>query len=233
MIVSDSNFFAKDDASFTLTCNVEMDTHVPYTVAFTLPNGDVVDHNHNNDFRTISNITHEHDDRKKAHINLTIYPALKERDEGSYKCAVMDFYNNTSSREEKITFVDKPYAEFMVINREIKSNEGKKTARFLIDYIIYPQATFTWYNPRNEVIIIDSDVTNRTKYDVKFSEAQIQFIVKGPSIDDFGDYTLVVSVEGEEYREVVSLVVSGMYLFIKLMMKQISKQIFQGSPIVE
>lgn len=188
-----------------------MSTHVPYTIAFTLPNGNVVDHNHNNEFLTVSNIVHEHDDRKKAHINLTIFHAEKERDQGMYKCSVMDFHNNTSSNQDEVKFVDASYVKFEISNREIKSNQGKKTARFLIDYMIYPEASsLIWYNPKSEVIITDNDVTNRTKYDVKLTEGQIQFIVKHPSIDDFGDYTLVAAVDGEEFREVVSLVVSGM-----------------------
>jgi hypothetical protein len=125
----------------------------------------------------------------------------------------MDMHNNTSSHEEKVNFVDKTHIEFEVFKREITTNEGKKKARFLIRYVLYPKASsFIWYNPKNEIATTDEHVTNRTKYDVSILNGEILFDVKKPSIDDFGDYTLVVNVDGEEHREVVSLVVTGKLL---------------------
>lgn len=188
-----------------------MESHVPYTVAFTLPNGDIVADGHNNKFVTVSNIVHEHENRKNSHINLTISNAQKERDQGKYKCTIIDFHNNTASHDEDIIFVDKNYIAFEILKREITSNEGKKTARFLLNYQIYPKPTsFVWYNPKNEIITTDEHVTNRTKYDVKLdTEGEMQFVVKKPSIDDFGEYTLETTIDGEIHTEKVFLTVSG------------------------
>lgn len=193
-------------ANFTLTCNLEMDTHIPYSVLFTLPDESFAK---NNDYLEVSNIVHELNDRRKAYINLTVIKGDAKRDEGIYKCIIMDMYNNTNSQEVKVTFVDKPYVEFEPHNSEIKTNDRKKTARFLVDYIVYPKAKFAWFNPKNEVISNDNDVLNRTKYDVKLLENHIELIVKHPTLDDFGNYLLKAIIDEEEFNQTVSLVVAG------------------------
>lgn len=198
-------------ARFMLTCNVHMDTQVPYSVAFVLPDGSIASSNENIE---VSSIEHDQDNRQNAHVNLTIINGIKERDEGTYKCLIMDMFNNTNSQETTIKFVDKPYVKFEAQNPEIKTNERKKTARFLVDFIAYPKANFSWYNPKNEVISSNIDVTNRAKYDVKLLDNHIELIVKHPSLDDFGNYLLKASINDEEFTQIVSLIVTGKILFI-------------------
>lgn len=198
-------------AKFTLSCIVQMDTHIPYNVEFILPDGSIAS---SNDNMEVSNIVHEQNNRQKAHVNLTVINGIKERDEGKYKCIIMDMYNNTNSQEATIKFVDKPYVDFEPQNPEIKTNDRKKTARFLIEYIAYPKANFSWFNPKNEVISNNMDVINRAKYDVKLLDNHIELIVKHPSLDDFGNYLLKATIDEEEYTQIVSLIVSGELNFI-------------------
>lgn len=207
------------DQNFTLRCNVEMETHALYTVIFTLPDGSIA--RSNGDYLEVSNITHELNDRRKSHVNLTINYGEKERDEGIYKCTIMDMHNNTNSQVATVKFVDKPHVELEPHNIEIKTHGGKKTARFLINYIVYPRATFNWFNPKNEMISSDNDVINRTKYDVKILPETIELIVKYPTIDDFGHYLLKAVIGDEEFTQSVSLVVSGKVLKLFLIIKYI------------
>lgn len=205
-IISDTNHFAMNGAKFTLTCNVQMDTHILYNVVFILPDGSTAS---SNDYMVVSNIEQHENDKLKAHLNLTITNANKERDEGTYKCMIMDKFNNTNSQVASIKFVDKPSIEFEPQNPEIRTNDKKRTARFLVDFIAYPSANLSWVNPKNEVISNNTDVLNRTKYDVKLHDNQIELIVKHPSLEDFGNYLLKATIDEEEFTQIVSLIVSG------------------------
>lgn len=184
-----------------------MTTDMPYSVAFTLPNGVVA--NKDMPFLILSDLEHEHSNKRKSHVNLTIIDSVDSRDQGDYKCTLMDYHNNTNSATESIKFVDGSIVELNLTNPVIVTTQGKKTARFLIDYFAFPSAKFTWYNPKNEEIIKDLDIMKRAKYDIEMRKDQIKFTVKKPGIEDFGNYTIEATSGGEIFTKQIRLVVSG------------------------
>jgi hypothetical protein len=206
IITSDSHFFAKNGLTFTLTCEVEMTDDVPYMVNFTLPNGS---HAENNDFLELSDIKHEHENRRKATRTLKIKSGDEHRDQGDYKCILIDLRNNTNSAIISIKFVSEPIVELNTSNPIIKTRKGKKTARFLIDYFAYPNATFTIYDPENNTIAKDKDIMKRDKFDVEIDKFQIKFTIKFPEIEDFGTYTLEAISDGQVFTKNLQLIVSG------------------------
>lgn len=204
-IKSDSNFFATDGNDFQLTCHVEVHSDVIYTASFS-HNGQVLK---SNEYLTVSELQHETKNRQKAHLNLTVRQSEESRDAGDYKCIVMDFYNNTNSNIVTMTFVTEPVIELHPANREIISERGKKQAQFLIEYKAFPSATFYLYNPKNEQISCDTDVMDRTKYDVILSPEVFKFKVKYPDLNDYGNYTIVATTVGRNFTTSVKLIVSG------------------------
>lgn len=161
------------------------------------------------DNHLVTNIQHDKHNKLKAHINLTITNVIKSRDEGDYKCIMMDHYNNTNSVVKALTFVEEPTVTFKPENPEIKLSKGKKQARFLINYKAFPEATIYIFNPKNEQISSDQDVMNREKYDVKITDdEEIQLMLKHPTIHDFGNYTVLASSAGRNFTTTVRLTVS-------------------------
>jgi hypothetical protein len=162
-----------------------------------------------NDYVLISSLKHDELDWKKASINLTVTNAVKSRDEGKYKCVVVDYYNNSNSAIAEITFVSEPTVTMTTISDIIELDKGKKKATFLIDYKAYPPASFRVYSPMNEQISSDKDVMDRYKYDVVIDEERLKFSVKMPDINDFGNYTVVATTAGHNFTMSLRLVVSG------------------------
>lgn len=205
VITSDSKFFATEGYDFQLTCHVEVHSGLPYTAMFS--------HNDRvaktNDYMTVTELQHGSNDRQKAHLNLTIRQSIQERDEGDYKCTVMDYYNNTNSVIATMTFVSESVINLHPTNDFISIDKGKKQAQFLIEYTAFPSAAFFFYDPRNEQISSDMDVMNRQKYDVEIKSDQIRFKVKYPDLNDFGNYTLMARTAGRNSTTSLRLVVSG------------------------
>lgn len=202
--MSDSKFYAIDGNNLTLTCEIILDAHIMYTLAFVFKGKKVeLDDNH-----VISDLRHDVHNRMKAHINLTIINALSSRDEGDYKCIIMDHYNNTNSITKTMTFVTEPTVTFDLDNPEIKTSKGKKQSRFVIKYKAYPEATIYTFNPKNEQISADKDVMKREKYNVEISDEEIRLILKHPDVHDFGSYTILASSAGRNFTTTVRLVVS-------------------------
>lgn len=142
IITSESNFRAENGSTFTLTCHVEMLTDIPYTIEWTLPSGDLAK---NNEFIKLSQIEHEHNDKRKSHQNLTIIDADEARDQGDYKCKVFDFYNNSNSGVQTVEIFEE-YAPVITTN----FNEPKITplvGSFLILECStegFPQPSLSW-----------------------------------------------------------------------------------------
>lgn len=206
VIISDSGKFGKNGASFTLTCHVEVTTDVAYGVSFYLPNGKLAE---TNSYLQISQVEHEHGNKRKSHMNLTINNALMERDQGDYTCTVRDLHNNSNSVIHSITFVDSPVVQLNSTNPTIKTAKGKKTATFHFTYFVYPKGTFEWYNPRDELIFKDGDIFAREKYSVSVHDDELSLSIKFPEIEDFGQYTLVAKTDGQTFEKKVRLEVSG------------------------
>lgn len=240
IIISDSKFFAMEGGDFQLTCFVEIEEHssVAYTAAFS-HNGISLT---TNDYMTVSTMSYEPGQRHKSHLNLTVHNSIKERDEGEYKCHIIDHFDNTNSAIAEINFVTEPNVEFttqtpIVIEVEYKQQDKvprKKQVVFSIDYIAYPSATIYIYNPKNEQISSDMDVMNRNKYDVVINEQMdnLKFKVKYPDINDYGDYQIVATTVGRNFTTSVKLVVSGELEDILNDFKIIKKKIAE-KPIVE
>lgn len=205
VITSPSKFFASEGSEFQLTCHAVVTSHVLYAVAFS-HKGHV---QKTNDYMTISELQHDEFDKQKASINLTVLQGVKERDEGDYKCIVMDYHNNTNSFEAEVNFVSEPIVTMNAIKSSIEIDKGKKRATFLIEYRAYPPASFKIYNPTNEPISNDMDVMDRIKYDVQIEEDRLKFIIKVPEINDFGEYTIVATTAGQNFTLKVKLIVSG------------------------
>lgn len=203
-LTSDSKFYAINGNNVTLTCDVTLDSHTMFVLAFEYGGKRVVsDDNH-----FVTEMQHDHHNRLKAHINLTIINVDQSRDEGDYKCIVMDHYNNKNSNTKTLTFVDEPVVTFKPENPEIKLSKGKKQARFLINYKAYPEATIYIFNPKNEQISADHDVMKREKYDVKIGEEEIRLSLKHPDVHDYGTYTILASSAGKNFTTTVKLTVS-------------------------
>lgn len=188
-----------------LTCHLEVNSGVLYTAAFH-HNGIVLK---TNEYTTVTELQHESNNRQKAHLNLTIRQSVEVRDKGDYKCTIMDFYNNTNSVLETITFVTEPVIELHPINSEISADRGKKQTQFLIEYTAFPSAAFYLYNPKGEQICSDTDVMDRKKYDVEITSDKFKFKVKYPDLNDYGNYTLVATTVGQNFSTTVKLIVSG------------------------
>lgn len=182
-----------------------MDHGVPYNAAF-FHNDKMLE---TNDDMTITDLVHEHNDTRKSHKNLTIHNSVRDRDEGDYKCTVIDYHNNTNSKIETITFVTDPMVEFVLTSSIITLDKGKKQAAFLIDYKAYPPASFNFFNPEGEHVSCNMDVMNRSKYDVVKDPNKIKFVVKYPTLDDFGNYTLMATTAGQSFNTSMRLVVNG------------------------
>jgi Immunoglobulin domain len=210
VIESSSKFFASEGSEFQLTCFSEVNAHMLYHVAFS-HNGKIVE---TNDYVTISGLQKDLHDDQKASINLTITQAVKERDEGDYKCTVMDNYDNTNSATATVNFVSEPVVTMTPTKSEIEIEKGKKQATFLIEYLAYPPASFKIYNPKNESISSDMDVMDRYKYDVQIKEDQIKFKIKVPDINDFGDYIIVATTAGQNFSTKLKLIVSGELIIV-------------------
>ncbi|KAG5675894.1 hypothetical protein PVAND_005754 [Polypedilum vanderplanki] len=206
IITSETDFYARDGDQLQITCHVELENDVAYSVFFTLPNGKVV--NETSDFVELSQLKHEHDNRKKSHITLTIDHAEATRDKGDYTCTVKDLYENSNSVAATIVFVNEPIMEWKPANQNITTNQGKKRVQFLIEYVAYPEATFEVYNNHNELIARGTDVINREKYDVVISKIEIKFVVKSPNIKDFGEYTILATTDGKNYTQKLYLTVA-------------------------
>lgn len=205
-ITSDSKFFATEGNDFTLTCHVQMEhSGILYTAAFS-KDGVVAK---TSDYMTVSELQHEENNRQRSHLNLTVHQSIESRDDGDYKCTVMDTHNNTNSATATIKFVSEPVIDLKPINAVIKTERGKKQAVFQIEYTAYPSATFFIYNPNNEQISSDQDVMDRTKYNVKIDADNLRFTVKYPALTDFGNYTLVATTVGKNFTTSLKLVVSG------------------------
>lgn len=203
-LTSDSKFYAIDGNNVTLTCQVEMDSHVMFVLGFVYKDKKIdLDEDH-----IISDMRHDEHNRMKAHINLTIINALSGRDEGDYKCIVMDHFNNTNSATKTLTFVTEPTVTFDLDNPEIKTAKGKKQSRFLIKYKAYPEATIYIFNPKNEQISADNDVMKREKYNVEVTDEDIKLVLKHPDVHDFGNYTILASSAGKNFTAFVRLIVS-------------------------
>lgn len=205
-ITSDSNFFATEGNAFQLTCHLEVHSSVPYTAAFH-HNGKVLT---TNEYTNVTELQHETNNRQKAHLNLTIRQSIEARDEGDYKCTIMDYYNNTNSVLATITFVTEAVIKMSPTNPSIEVKRGSKQSQFLIEYTAYPSATFYLYNPKGEQICSDMDVMDRIKYDVEKTPDRFKFKVKYPDLNDFGNYTLVATTVGRNFSTSVRLIVSGM-----------------------
>lgn len=205
VITSNSKFFATEGNEVFLTCHVTMDHGVPYTAAF-FHNDKMLE---SNDVMTITDLVHEHNDTRKSHKNLTIHNSVRDRDEGDYKCTVIDYHNNTNSKIETITFVTDPVVEFALTSSVITLDKGKKQAAFLIEYKAFPSASFNFFNPKGEQVSCDMDVMNRNKYDVVIDPNKIKFVVKYPTLDDFGNYTLMATTVGLSFNTSMRLVVNG------------------------
>lgn len=205
VITSESKFFATEGNEFQITCRAEFPGSVPYLVKFE-HNGKVLD---STDYMTISDTIHENGNRHKSRVDLVVQEANKLRDEGDYKCIVMDYHNNTNSASEAMTFVTEPFVELNPTNSVITIDKGKKQAQFLIEYKGFPPATFYVFSPKNEQISCDLDVMNRVKYDVVNDGKSVKFKVKSPDINDFGNYTLIATTAGFNFSTILRLVVSG------------------------
>lgn len=204
-ITSSSRFFASEDSEFQMSCSVEMDSHFPYHMKFLRFDKEL----ETNDYLVISNLTHDENNRQKSTINLTVSNAVKSRDEGSYKCVVADYYENSNSATAEITFVSEPVVTMTTTNDLIEIDKGKKSATFLIDYKAYPPASFRIYSPKGEQISSDKDVMDRYKYDIVIEEERLKFRIKMPEINDFGNYTIVATTAGHNFTMPLRLVVSG------------------------
>ncbi|KAL7045402.1 hypothetical protein ACKWTF_002226 [Chironomus riparius] len=205
IIISDSQNYAKNGDNFTLTCNVEMTSDAAYLIKFNLPNGKEAQ---TSDYLTLSEIEHEHNNKRKSHRNLTIHKALDERDQGDYTCIIIDLFNNSNSAMSSITFVDKPVVQLNSSNPMIKTSKGKKTAKFHLNYFAYPKASFEWYDPHKNLIAKDNNIMTREKYNIAISPDDMTFTIKFPGIEDYGEYTLVAFTDGERFEKKVMLVVS-------------------------
>lgn len=185
-----------------------MDSDVPYTVYFTLPNGKVV--NETDEFATLSQLKHEPDNRRKSYRNLTVEHAVASRDEGDYTCTVKDFHENSNSVSATIRFIDEPIMEWKALNPNITTTKSaRKRVQFLIGYMAYPFPTFEMYNNRHEMIARGNDVINREKYDITISRDEVKFVVKFPGIEDYGEYTLLAQSDSRNYTQKLYLIVSG------------------------
>lgn len=184
---------------------MEVPGGVLYSAAF-FHNGIIMK---SNDYATVTDMQHEENNRHRSHLNLTIHGGVQVRDEGDYTCTVMDFYNNTNSATVDMKFVTGPNVDLNPMKSLITVDRGKKSSNFLIYYKAYPPASFYVYDPRNEQISSDMDVMNRNKYDVVIDLEKIQFRVKYPDLNDFGNYTIVATTVGVNFSTSVKLVVSG------------------------
>ncbi|CAG9799108.1 unnamed protein product [Chironomus riparius] len=204
-IISDSQNIAKNGASFSLSCHVEMISDAPYVIEFFLPNGKEAK---KNQFIRLSEIKVDDDDTRKSHINLTIEDALDERDQGNYTCSLKDIYNNIYSTVTKITFVDKPVVQLNSSNPIVTATKGQKSVKFHFNYFIYPKPKFEWYDPQNKLINIDQSMQNDAKYSISISEDEISLTIKYPGIENYGNYSLIAYTDGESFDKKVKLVVS-------------------------
>lgn len=204
-ITSDSKFFATDGNPIQLTCHVTMDHSAPYAAAFFHKEVMLK----SNDYLTVTELAHENENTQRSHFNLTIHNSLHERDEGDYRCTVMDYHNNTNSKIETIKFVTDPVIDFTVSSSIITINKSRKQAAFLIEYKAFPSATFNFYNPKGEQISCDMDVMNRNKYDVVIDPDKIKFVVKYPTLEDYGNYDLIATTVGQSFNTTLRLIVNG------------------------
>lgn len=203
MLTSDTKFFAIDGNDVTLTCDITLDSYTMFVLAFEY-NGKKVEPDSDH---VVTDLRHDEFNKMKGHINLTIHNVKKSRDEGDYKCIVMDHFKNTNSITKSLIFVDKPDVNFTLDNGVLSINKGKKQARFLINYSAFPEPIMFIFNPRNEQISADHDVMQREKYDVKIEDQQIRFAIKYPDINDFGNYTIIASSAGKNFSTSVRLIV--------------------------
>ncbi|XP_070496812.1 vascular endothelial growth factor receptor 3-like [Chironomus tepperi] len=204
-IISDSQNIAKNGASFSLSCHVEMISDAPYVIEFLLPNGNEAK---NMDYLLLTETKVEAGDTRKSHRNLTVNNALETRDQGNYTCVLKDIYNNIYSTVTSITFVDKPVVQLNSSNPLVATTKGQKTAKFHFNYFVYPKPKFEWYDTQNKMISPDQDVQNDTKHSISISDDEISLTINNPGIEDFGEYTLVAYTDGERFEKKVKLVVS-------------------------
>jgi len=206
-IISDSQNIAKNGASFSLSCHVEMISDAPYVIEFLLPNGKEAK---NTDNLLLSELKVEDDDNRKSHRNLTVNNALDSRDQGNYTCSLKDIYNNIYSTVTRITFVDKPVVQLNSSNPTVTATKEQKSIKFHFNYFIYPKAKFEWHDPQKKLINNDQGVQKDAKYNISISEDEISLTIKSPGIEDYGEYTLVAYTDGERFEKKVKLIVSGM-----------------------
>lgn len=204
-ITSDSKFFSMEGNTFQLTCHIEVPGTTPYHAVF-IHKGEEMK---TNDYAVVSDLEHEKNETRKARLNLTITESIKERDEGDYKCTVMDYHKNTNSFTATMEFVTDPVVTLRPLNTEVTTEKGRKQAAFTVEYTAFPAASFYIYDPRNEQISCDMDVMNRQKYDVIIKDESVKFVVKRPDLNDFGNYTIVATTVGQNFTKTLRLIVSG------------------------
>lgn len=212
MLASDSKFYTIDGNNVTLTCDVTMDSDNSVTLAFEFNGKRIVsDENYILSYENFKQ--HDHHNRLKAQLKLTIINVNRKRDEGGYSCIATDHINTKNSTMEFLKFVENPVLTLKPNNTDIKLITGAREANFLINadrnFTENPaEATIYIFNPRNEQILIDDESINPEKYNLKINGTEIQLSLNNPDIRDYGSYTIVVSIAGRNFTTSIKLTVS-------------------------
>lgn len=156
-------------------------------------------------YLTVFEQEHGPTNSQKTSINLTISRANKARDEGEWKCVVMDYFGNLNSVAENITFVSGPVA---AIQDTVIIAHGKKQATFLIEFVEKAEL-FKIFSPKNEIIFNEIDVLNSSKYIIQMEEDRFKFKIKYPDIEDFGNYIILSTIKDQNFTTMLKLVVLG------------------------
>lgn len=193
-----TNFNAIDGINVTITCII-LDLLNIIKLDFTFEGKKITD----DDNHLITGFRYGDDSAK----NLTIINVAQTRDEGNYSCIATDQLDYNESVTNYLNFLDKPGLVFKTNETEIKTRASSKRVRFTINYGAYPSAVFYIFDPDDELIYFNKDNMNIKKYDAEVYQDRIEFNIKRPNLEDFGNYTIVGTCAGKNYTMIAYLIV--------------------------
>lgn len=206
-LTSDTNFVAIEGNNVTLTCSTILANSSQMHLEFMFKE-EIVKSDDNR------KVLEMRENSNKAHRDLLITNAVQSRDQGDYKCIVVDQINETelTSESKTLLFVMNAFETFeKAVNDDIIVNSGDRQAKLSINYNATTDAIVYIYKPDNQLIISVDDMfsTNKDKkFTVLILNETVELTVEYPNIHDFGDYTFMVMCAGKQFKKIVRLIVN-------------------------
>lgn len=209
IISSDTNFVAIEGNNVTLTCSAILKNSSNMHLEFMFKE-EIVESDEN---RKVLEMIRE--SSNKVHQDLFITSVVQSRDQGDYKCILVDNTNLTvlTSESKTLMFTKNALATFEKEENDeiVIVNSGDRQAKLSVNYNAKSDTIVYVLTPNNQPIISMDDMystNNDKKYTVLFLDKTVELIVEYPNILDSGDYTITVICAGIQLNKIVKLIVN-------------------------